>query len=85
MELTYPMYGVTYPMYGTNLSYVWEEAKKSFIFNYLRLPKQNKELNKNNNRGLAALRPQNLLLFFENQKTKTRRQRSPWYHLTGKG
>ena len=64
MELTYPMYGVTYPMYGTNLSYVWKKEKKSFIFNDFRLSKQNKELNKNNNRGLAALRPPKSVVVF---------------------
>ena len=72
-------------MYGTNLSYVWDKEKKSFIFNYLLLHKQNKELNKNNNRGSLRFAPQNLLLFFENQKTKTRCQPSPWHHLKRAG
>ena len=64
MELTYPMYGVTYPMYGTNLSYVWEEEKKSFIFNDFRSPKQNKELNKNNNRGSLRFAPPKSVVVF---------------------
>ena len=70
-------------MYGTNLSYVWEKEKKSFIFNDFRLSKQNKELNKNNNKGSLRFAPKICCCFLKTQRPKP--DANPPHSITPQG